>query len=91
MARKRDWNRSNPIRRYKERHELTYEQLALALGISPDYAKKLGSDCVGSVSLAKARDFERRTDGEIRFQAVIRWMSAPATDGDESASSGAAA
>jgi hypothetical protein len=86
MARKREWNRSNPIRRYKERHKITYDQLARVLGISPDYAKKLGSDCVGSVSLAKARDFERRTEGEIKFSAVVRWMVGPA---DESA--GAAA
>jgi len=64
----------NPIRRYKDRHKLTYPELALRLGISEDYAKKLGSDGVRSVSLAKAKDFERRTDGEIRFAALIRWM-----------------
>jgi transcriptional regulator with XRE-family HTH domain len=64
----------NPIRRYKDRHKLTYQKLAEVLGISEDYAKKLGSGGLRSVSIAKAEEFARRTGGEISFSALIRWM-----------------
>jgi hypothetical protein len=64
----------NPIRAYKVREDLTYSQLAERLGISEDYARKLGSDGRTSVSPHMARQFEDRTTGGIRYAAVMRWI-----------------
>ena len=67
----------NPIRRYKLRHDLTFPALAEALGISEDYAKKLGTPRgVTSLSPEMAKQFERLTNGEIRFLDVMRWIEA---------------
>jgi len=69
----------NPIRRYKDRHELSYPQLALRLGISHDYARKLGApNGLRTVSTTLAKKIEARTDGEISFLDLMRWANAPA-------------
>lgn len=66
--------RSNPIRRYKAKHELTYAQLAERFGISETYARKLGApNGLRTVSAALAQEIERATDGEIRALALMRW------------------
>ena len=83
MARRR----ANPIRRYKDRHGLTYPKLAEALDISEDYARKLGApNGLRTVSVTLAKRIEERTAGEIRFLDLMRWA---ATDGD-AATQGAA-
>lgn len=65
----------NPIRRYKDRNALTYPQLARRLGISEDYARKLGApNGIRTVSASLAMAFERRTRGAIRFLDVMRWV-----------------
>ena len=70
---------SNPIRRYKDRRGLTYPQLAVQLGISHDYARKLGSpNGLRCVSNRLALQIEERTGGEITFLALMRWVQAAA-------------
>ena len=66
----------NPIRRYKDREGITYVELALRLGISEDYARKLGCENLTSVSPKKARQFEQRTRGAIKYLDVMRWVEA---------------
>ena len=66
--------KKNPIRRYKDRHELTYTDLAATLDISEDYARKIGADLVKSVSRRTALKFEERTGGEIQYADVMRWI-----------------
>lgn len=68
--------RPNPIRRYKDREKITYVVLADRLGISEDYARKLGCGSVTSVSAAMASQFDDRTDGAIKFLDVMRWVEA---------------
>jgi DNA-binding transcriptional regulator YdaS (Cro superfamily) len=75
----------NPIRRYKDRYGLTYPKLAKRLGISEDYAKKLGSGGVRSLSLARAKEIEDLTDGEIKFLDLVRWASEPEHNGGAAA------
>lgn len=64
----------NPIRRYKDAHGMTYRELAKRLGISLDYAKKLGSGGLTRVSLEVAARIERKTRGEVSFAALVEWM-----------------
>lgn len=64
----------NPIRAYKDRHELTYLELAKRLGCSWDYARKLGAGLVLSVSAPMAKRFDRRTRGELAFMDVMAWV-----------------
>lgn len=64
----------NPIRAYKDRHALTYVELAERLGISEDYARKLGASLRCSMSPAMARQLESRTRGGIRYLEVMRWI-----------------
>lgn len=64
---------ANPIRKWKLRNGLTYAQVAEALGISHDYARKLGAGLICHVSVVRAREIERRTKGEITFRALMRW------------------
>lgn len=48
------------------------------LGISEDYARKLlGGGYVG-LSPIMAEQFEKRTDGELPFEGLMRWVAAGA-------------
>ena len=69
-------SRPNPIRRYKDRERITYSVLAERLGISEDYARKIGASLVTSVSPDTAKMFETRTDGRIKYIDVMRWVEA---------------
>jgi hypothetical protein len=60
-----------PIRRFKQARRLTYRQLAALLGISHDYARKLGCGSVRTLSPRLARQIEKRTGGEIRAVDLI--------------------
>lgn len=73
----------NPIRRYKDREKLTYPSLAERLGISEDYARKLGSDGVTTVAPRMAMQFEARTSGAISYRDVMRWVYDRAKSGGE--------
>lgn len=63
----------NLIRAYKDAEDLTYPRLAKRLGISLDYAKKLGSGAVVGVSPRMAKQFERRSGGALTYDALMRW------------------
>jgi hypothetical protein len=73
MAKRQIWN---PVRHYKDNEGVTYVDLAERLGISEDYARKLGAGLVTSVSPAMARQFEDRTDGRIKYIEMMRWVEA---------------
>ena len=66
----------NPVRRYKTSEGITYVILAERLGISEDYARKLGAGLVTSVSPAMAYQFEERSEGAIKYIAMMRWAEA---------------
>lgn len=65
---------ANPFREYKERHGLTYRELASTLGCSWDLARKLGSNGATVVSPGLAKQFERRTRGELSYSVVMAWV-----------------
>ena len=64
---------ANPLRRYKDREKITYSVLAERLGISEDYARKLGCGIVTSVSPAMAKQLEQRSSGQIRYLDMMKW------------------
>ena len=66
--------RNNPIRRYKDQEGLTYPELAERLGISVDYARKLGASIVTSVSPEAAKQFEERTFGALEYVSIMLWI-----------------
>ena len=59
------------LRAYKARHGLTWEALAKRLGISPDFARKLGCGDRAGISARRARRIERRSQGEIRAADLV--------------------
>jgi hypothetical protein len=60
-----------PIKRYKRTHGLTYPQVATRLGITCDYARKLGCGSVRRTSPSLAVRIEFRSGGEIRRQELV--------------------
>jgi len=66
----------NPFRRFKDRHGLTYSQMAERLGFSEHYARKLGAGMITRISADLALEIERRTRGELRFLDLMRWVYA---------------
>ena len=60
-----------PIARYKRAHDLTYLELAGLLGITWDYARKLGCGSVRRTSPALAEQIEKRSDGEITREELV--------------------
>lgn len=64
-------NAETAIGRYKRVHQLTYKQLAKLLGISHDFARKLGPGLVRTVSPATAERIEKATGGEIRAVELV--------------------
>ena len=60
-----------PIARYKRAHGLTYLQVADLLGITWDYARKLGCGSVRRTSPALAEQIERRSGGEIAREDLV--------------------
>lgn len=73
--------RANPIRKYKDREKITYPVLAERLGISEDYARKLGASLLTTVSPEKAKQFEQRTRGAIKYIDVMRWVESHLPNG----------
>ena len=66
---------ANPFREFKRARKLTYEALAELLGCSPNTARKLGAANGSTVVSARlAKRFERRTDGEISYAAIMAWV-----------------
>ena len=63
-----------PLRLYKERENITYRTLAERLGISEDYARKLGCGRLTSVSPKLARRIEKRSHGRITYIELMRWV-----------------
>ena len=66
-----------PIARYKRAHGLTYPQLAGLLGITCDYARKLGCGSVRRTSPTLAEQIEQRSGGEISRQELVFPEPAP--------------
>ena len=60
-----------PIARYKRTHRLTYPQLAKQLGITCDYARKLGCGSVQRTSPSLAEQIEDRSGGEITRHELV--------------------
>jgi len=65
----------NPFAAWKRSEGIDYAEMARRLGISLSYAKKLGSDQVPGLSPAMAERFERRTDGALDFESMMRWAA----------------
>ncbi len=59
------------VARYKREHGLTYPQLAKALGLEPDYARKLGCGSVCRTSPRLAEQIERLSGGEITREELV--------------------
>ena len=59
------------IRAYKAKYRLTWVEVASRLGISIDYAKKLGCGDRPRTSKHRARRIERRSAGEIRADELV--------------------
>ena len=60
-----------PVARYKRAHGLTYPQLANILGITGDYARKLGCGSVRRTSPALAEQIEKLSGGEITRSELV--------------------
>lgn len=56
---------------FKRRHQLKYPQLATLLGISHDYARKLGAGIIVTVSPKLAAQIEERSGGEIKAVELV--------------------
>jgi predicted transcriptional regulator len=61
-----------PVRRFKDELGLNYRAIAAILGISDDYARKLGCGAIGHVSPRLARQFERRSGGKLLARELVR-------------------
>lgn len=55
---------------------MTYVALAKHLGISQDYARKLGAGIMTSVSPKTARKLEKRSGGAIKYLDMMKWAEA---------------
>jgi hypothetical protein len=64
---------ANPFRKFREALHLTHAETAEALGCSVDLAKKLSAELQIVVSPPRALDFEKRTQGAIRYSHVMLW------------------
>jgi len=63
----------NPYRRLKKRLGLTWDDVAAILGISHGYARKLGCGQHRSVTAFRAKQWEERSQGEIKAHDILRW------------------
>lgn len=63
----------NPYRAYKDRHHLTWAEVAAVLGISHGLARQLGCGWLRQVSDLRRRDFEARTGGELKARTLAIW------------------
>jgi len=68
---------SNPYVAYRSRHQITWAEVARRLGIPHNTARQLGCGRLRSVSARRARDFEARTGGELRFEDLMAWAAPP--------------
>ena len=64
-------SKETPVSRYKREHGLTYPQVAQLLGITPDYARKLGCGSVQRTSPDLAEQIEKLSGGEIRREELV--------------------
>lgn len=63
---------ATPVRKLKDALGVDYRELAAMLGISYDYARKLGCGSILHVSPKLAAQFERRTGGRLQARELVR-------------------
>ena len=61
-----------PVRKLKDALGIDYRELAIILGISYDYARKLGCGSIRHVSPRLAQQFQRRTGGKLQARDLVR-------------------
>jgi len=74
-----------PVRIYKDREGITYRELADRLGLTEDYARKLGCGGVPSVSPKLALQVERRSHRRIKYREMMEWVRRNLEDADAAA------
>lgn len=73
----------NPYQRLKRKRDATWAGIAELLGISHDYARKLGCGAHRSVPPSTAKEWERRTRGDLKARDVLRWALEEPDDSGE--------